>query len=74
MKYQEDATYLVYSVSGDKLGELTFVDGYEQWPEGVEGWSHCMDCTVEPYDERSLKENLHFAEHLHREAIVVKAD
>ncbi|OIP30993.1 MAG: hypothetical protein AUK47_23535 [Deltaproteobacteria bacterium CG2_30_63_29] len=73
MKLEEGAKYVIYGLEKDRLGELTFVDGHEVWPAGVNGWSATLDCTVEPYAEMSLNENVHFAHHIHKQAVVVKA-
>lgn len=64
---------MVYDIHGVPRGELRYdAQGYEEWPAGVHGWTHALDCTVEPYAERSLEENLTFARYVHKEAVVVR--
>lgn len=66
--------FLVYDIEGELVGEMTVENQKERWPEGVKGWKHALDCSVEPYDERSLAENLAFAAHVHKHNIVVKPE
>lgn len=73
MHYENGAVYMVYDVKGVPLGELRFDEaGRELWPEGVHGWTHALDCTIEPYAERTLEENCTFAKYVHKHAVVVK--
>ena len=72
MKHEAGSALMVYNLEGVPFGELTMQDGYEQWPDGVNGWKHALDCTVEPYDERTLEENLSFAKKVNKLAVVMK--
>lgn len=72
MKHEDGAVFMVYDLDGVPLGELTEADGYEVWPDGVNGWKHTLDCTVEPYEERTLEENVAFARKVHKHAVVMR--
>lgn len=72
--HNDNAIHRVYTTEGKPLGELTFDDGYEVWPAGVHGWTHALDCRIEPYNERSLEENLDFAKSVHKQVVVVLED
>ncbi len=74
MKLEEGARYMVYDLDAELVGELTFEKGYEVWPEGVHGWKHALDCTVEPYAERTLEENVEFAVHVNKFNLVMLAE
>ena len=72
MKHEDGAVFMIYDLDGVPLGELGEDEGYEVWPDGVRGWSDTLDCTVEPYDERTLEENVKFARHVNKHAVVMR--
>lgn len=57
-----------------RLDERPQVDGLDVYfPDGVDGWTDVLDCRVEPYTEKSIRENSTFAHHVHKKYILVSA-
>ena len=51
------------------------IDGLDVYfPDHVDGWTDVLDCRVEPYTEKTLRENSIFAHHVHKQYILVSAD
>ena len=64
----------VFNLSAELVGEM-IVDGHKEiWPQDVHGWKHTLDCSVKPYSERSIAENIAFAEHIHKFNILMLQD
>lgn len=50
-------------------------DGLDVYfPKSVDGWTDVLDCRVEPYTEKTLRENSIFAYHVHKKYILVGPD
>jgi hypothetical protein len=67
----EGARFAVYSVEGAQVGEMRIQNDREVWPEGVNGWKHTLDCSVPPYHNLPLQENLAFAKRVNKKNILV---
>jgi len=62
----------LYSVeTGSKSADVTSSGLDVFFPDFVRGWSDVLDCRPEPYNEKTIEENIDFAEHVHKKFILV---
>ena len=74
MHLGEHSRAMVYTVDGEPQGELRLEDGREIWPPNVRGWSDVLDCTIEPWLDQSLDDNLRYAARVRKSAVVIRID
>ena len=72
MASDESSTLYLYDVeTQERFGTAEVIGSDVYFPDGVRGWSDVLDCRHPPYTEKSIAENCHFAEHVHKMYIVV---
>ncbi len=70
MSAEEDKLFIV-SVDGDVTGPLEGDRADIKFPANTGGWSMVLDCRHEPYTEKSLAELRHYADHVHKDYVLV---
>ncbi|MDX9723499.1 MAG: hypothetical protein RBU37_22315 [Myxococcota bacterium] len=74
MKRNEQARAVLFDMEARELGELSVKQGEWLWPQGTGGWSQTLDCTVEPYAQESLEENLAVARRVRKRYVARALD
>ncbi len=73
MHYDPSIPVFIYDADAKPVARLVMEQQREVWPPGVNGWTDCLDCTVAPYKDRPLRENLLLAARVNK-AFVVMAE
>ena len=68
-----EETRKLFNLEKNQVGLASLKDGEVVFP-GKFNWSKVLDCTHEPFNERTLEENLKFAEHIHKNYILFIED
>lgn len=71
MSSDQTTLYLYDTATSQRDSEATLVGSDVIFPAHVRGWSDVLDCRHTPYTEKSIEENCHFAEHVHKFYILV---
>jgi len=74
---KDGARYVIFDLEGERVGEMVIENQYEQWPEGITGWTFVLDCSVEPYDEPKadgLAKLIAYAARVHKKYVLVSQD
>lgn len=73
MSSTEDTLYLYDTETHERHAQVES-DGLDVYfPNTVGGWADVLDCRVEPYADKDIKENCDFAIHVHKKFILVTA-
>ncbi|MEC9441197.1 MAG: hypothetical protein VYE40_08860 [Myxococcota bacterium] len=73
MANSDTQLFLYDTKTAQRDSEVEIVNGEPYFPEHVRGWSDVLDCRHPPYTEKSIEDNCHFADHVHKPFILVNA-
>lgn len=63
--------FLIDAETGQQQGPLGGSKGDVIFPEGIRGWSQVLDCRHTPYVDKPVDELRRFAQHVHKDYILV---
>lgn len=73
MSSSHNQLFLYDAFSEEKLTQIEAQGLDVFFPDYIRGWSDVLDCRAEPYPSKSIHENCHFAQHVHKNYILVSA-